>query len=221
VLSRSDGQSASDRGTVKTREGRSATRVREERANKFMEPWRLLRRTWRFIGLIVTRAKRRRRWRARSETSVPWKYFHSGDGRAWSRRETGRRRREKKGEKAAPSEIEMSTRCGQDVEKSTDVSLPGRDLWIIHRAFEIYRTSRTRNRRKEISVEEKRKKKANGIGARSEDEVSMRVGRRRHKKNSHRWFFAWGFREDAETIRNATSYERMEAESQENGENSW
>jgi len=87
-----------------------------------------------------------------------------------------KRKKGKERTKAAPSEIEMSTRCGQDVEKSTDGSLPRRDLWIIVRAFEIYRTNRMRNRRKEISAEEK-KIRNRALGGRSFNEEGIERSR--------------------------------------------
>lgn len=59
-----------DKTTVKTRKSRATMRVHGKRVGKFMEHAGS-HQSWRFIGLIVTRAKRRRRRCTRSKTSLP------------------------------------------------------------------------------------------------------------------------------------------------------
>lgn len=118
-------------------------RVRGERTGKFIEHGGLFR-SWRFIGLIVTRAKRARR---RPRKLLPRKNIFT---RETERSPSGVRTRGRRKRVDTGRDRDVDG-CGQDVEKSTDESWPRRDLWIIARALEIYRTNRTREAAEERS----------------------------------------------------------------------
>lgn len=91
-----------DKTTVKTRKSRATMRVRGKRVGKFMEHVGSYQ-SWRFIGLIVTRAKRRRRRCTRSKTSPPTVKIFSPEKRSEAHKQKSWNEKE-----MVPSKTEMS-----------------------------------------------------------------------------------------------------------------
>lgn len=114
-----------DKTTVKTRKSRATMKAHGKRVGKFMEHGGFSQ-SWRFIGLIVTRAKRRRRRGARVRKLLPppWKYFHPSE-----RRRDGAREQKSRNEKGNAPEEDRDVDAAVKMSKSWQTRVCRREIY--------------------------------------------------------------------------------------------